>query len=167
MTHFMKNRLALLASLASLLLVGAGCGQTIAENVTERRINSELGTNGSVDIDDGTVNIKTNEGVFTTGSNVKLPADFPSEIPVYPGANVLSASTMAADNSGSLVLSTPDKQDAVMAWYGDKLSGWTKVGTNIYGAQTMVQYKKDEAEMTVMTGESDGMTSMTVIWTLE
>lgn len=160
----MKKHVTFLAASSVFLLMGAGCGQTAVETGTEAQINAGLKGNGSVDINDNTYNYKTNTGdTFSVGENVKIPDDFPKDVPVYPEAKVVTAMITGADGGASLTMTTPDVVEKVGAWYADQLKDWTKAATYSYAGGETRQYTKDKATISLsMTAES-GLTTITII----
>jgi len=64
----------------------------------------------------------TTPPVFMT----ELPADFPTDVPMYPGAEVTQA-RVSADKGLSVSLSTPDDAGKVASFYADSFAaqGWS------------------------------------------
>lgn len=52
---------------------------------------------------------------------VQLPADWPSNVPLYPGAKLLAA--VAMQNGKAITMQTTDSSDQVVAFYRTKLPG--------------------------------------------
>ena len=61
------------------------------------------------------------------GAGEKIPADFPSDVPIYPGAETLSAVFYPDRDFGAARLLTDDDLEDVIAWYREKLQEeeWT------------------------------------------
>jgi hypothetical protein len=58
----------------------------------------------------------------------ELPADFPADVPVYPGAEVVQARYSAAEGSSvSVAFSVKDDPEKVASFYADSLAaeGWS------------------------------------------
>jgi hypothetical protein len=160
----MKKLLTSLAASSVLLLMGAGCGQTAVETGTEAQINAGLKGQGTVDISDNTYNYKSKTGdTYSMGENVKIPDDFPKDVPVYPGAKVMTAIITGADGGASLTMTTSDPVDKVSAWYQDQLKDWTKAATYAYAGGETRSFTKDKDAISLsVTGEND-LTTVTII----
>jgi hypothetical protein len=100
--------------------VAAGC-----------RKQESVGPNGekvTVDERRGTVTVATGEGTATLaqGSGSVVPADFPKDVPIYPGGKVTGAVASAGSvRSGHmLTIQTSDAPEKVADFYKTALSGW-------------------------------------------
>jgi hypothetical protein len=128
-------------------IVGSLLSGLFAKKVAEKGVESVLSkvTNGAVDIDtkNNSVTVKTDNGTTTTIGSQQLPSDFPTDIPVYPGATILGSVTGSATEGGVFVsLNTTDSMDDVKAFYDSKLAenGWTAEGTTTLG--TIIHYSE-------------------------
>lgn len=115
-------------------IVGSILSGLFAKKVAEKTTESIISgvTNGAVDVDtkNNSVTITGEDGTTTTIGS-KLPNNFPSDIPVYPGATVTSSSVTNGDAesvTSSATLSTSDSLEKVKAYYDGQLSkdGWTQ-----------------------------------------
>lgn len=123
----------LTAALCATLLLG-GCGQT-AENTAENLIESATGAD--VDLSDGSITVTDEEGNVTqSGTDVPLPASFPSDIPVPAGGSTISAS----DAGGQVIV----------MW---SIEGLTESLFDAYVAQVKVAgYAKEEQSFNLSSG---------------
>lgn len=100
------------ASLAALLLTGAGCGK-VADKVTEKATEKAIDhtTGGSVDLKNGGVTYKDkNGGEANYGSTAKLPDGWPSEVKLPPGMKLsVSQTQKSADGDEMVVIGTVTK----------------------------------------------------------
>ncbi|MDO8886462.1 hypothetical protein [Candidatus Oleimmundimicrobium sp.] len=123
----MKKILALLtifALLISLVLV-VGCAKKTTTIKTEEgdvKIESE--------IDGEKTTIETEEGKVEIGTGSKIPDDWPSDMPVYPSAEIQGSWNMTGEAGAeniAVVLITQDSIDQVKDYYKQKLpaNGWT------------------------------------------
>ena len=112
----MNRRARLLCCLACALAAG-GCCRALAEKAVE------VGTDGAVKIADGGVTVTADGGTLTAGGTAKVPADWPADVPVYPGARLTAVG--AGANVRTLVLTTVDSPAKVSAFYKTNLPGWT------------------------------------------
>ena len=134
--------------LGSVSLV-SGC-DTIQEKLTKKVTESaiehviEQKTGGDVEIDSssGSVTVKSDKGTvaFNSAGN-KVPEDWPSDVPVYPGSKV----TMSMSSVGQhvLTLETTDTPEQAVAFYKSKLSALKQEATMATEQQTMLAYKDD------------------------
>jgi hypothetical protein len=140
-------------------------GQKIGENMLEKAIERGTGQKADVNADDGSVSIKTDSGTFAASEsgNIKLPADFPSDVFTYPDAKI-SFSTMTPANAADgtkaafMVAYTVNQSVAdVIAKYKDEMAknSWTVESEANYGAM-MINFKKASREilLTVSTDEN-------------
>jgi hypothetical protein len=92
------------------------------------------------------------------GERVKLPANFPRDIPIYPGATPQGA--VSRPDEGMVVnLRSQDSPEEVYDFYATELEaeGWKLLADMNLGAQRMLTAEKGQGEvaMTIM-GEEGG-----------
>lgn len=111
--------------------------QGVVENRTGIKTNLSDVENGKVTFTDSKTGAKVDIG------SGKVPDNFPTDFPLYPGAKVASA--MSGNQTGSnngfwLTMSTPDSLDKVTAYYGSQLKsgGWT-ISTTYTAGGTMTE----------------------------
>jgi hypothetical protein len=140
-------------------------GQKIGENMMEKAIEQSTGQKADVSADGKTVSVKTSDGTMSASGEgtIKLPADFPSDVFVYPDAKItFSTSTPANVADGTkasfmlaytVSLSVAD----VVSKYNDEMvkKGWTKETEANYGAM-MVNYKKGDKDILLTVSDSQG-----------
>jgi hypothetical protein len=83
--------------------------------------------------------------------SVPYPADFPSDVPRYPGSKITSANT-APDGAFAVTIDTPDGVEAVAKFFGDGFSG--------QGWETSAQAIPDG---TLVTAEKGGATAQALV----
>ena len=142
----MKRIIVLLA----LVLTTTGCSkikEKLAEKAAEKAIETATGAE-EVDLNgsSGGVTVKDAKGgVVKVGTNAKLPDDWPSSVPVYPGSTVVASFSA---NDGKMVhLETKDSVDEVTKFYKDKLSGFTKEAELDLGGNRTIAYKKGKEKI--------------------
>jgi len=155
----------------SLTLVGLACGflgdqvseqisQTVAEKATEEAIEHDQGGDANVNLQEGNFSLKTDKGSFSVQSGSTLPAGFPSDIPLYPGATVTSsAASQTPEGAGFLVTAdSTDTPDKIIAFYKDKLaSGFqSKADMNMNGQLMLVYQSADEKRSVQLTATPQG-----------
>lgn len=137
-------------------------GRKMVESMIENSID------GDADIDmkgDGTMDIKTKEGTFSTGNSV--PKEWPDDVPTYAGASV-TYSASANQNEGksgmALILATDDSGAEVKTFYETKLKseGWTLTNTLEGGGSVIITAEKDGRQLSLVISEADGKTGITL-----
>ncbi|MBU2613711.1 hypothetical protein KJ925_04660 [Patescibacteria group bacterium] len=143
---------------ASLVLFGWGCNpfqsaqDKIAEKVAEGMI--ENATGADVDLEEGSVTVTDVESGMTAsyGENVKLPDDFPSDVPMYPDATLTGVTFSRNDGvSGWVTMTSSDDVSKLVAWYADeaKGKGWESDASMTVNGAEYRSWTKDAATMTV------------------
>ena len=155
----MKKAVGLLA----LLALAAAC----------RRHDVTVDSNGNtvaVDGKTGQVTVRTNDGtaVYTGGAGTKLPADFPSDIPIYPGATVTASVGAAGQAAGKtshvVTFETSDSADSVASFYKAKLAAWqssAEVGTP-EGKMLVLQSPDSRRRVSLLAASKSGKTSVSL-----
>jgi hypothetical protein len=123
-----------------------------------------LGCKGVVD-DSGNMKLTTHEGTFATGQ--KLPADWPTDAPVYAGADVQYSASVNPTNGKpgkAVVLMTKDDTKAVESFYESELvkQGWTIAEDAHTPVGYVVSATKDTRILSLMVGGAEGRTTITL-----
>lgn len=150
----------------SLLFLFTGCGRKqeeksitgrAAEKALEKMIEKESGGKAKVDISGESLSIKTEDGEvnISGGDNVKIPADFPSDVYQYEGGKIMTVMQMQGNTSVSY--GCAEKPSKVTETYKSKMgqNGWTVLQTMDMGEQQMVTFSKGERVATIIVGKSD------------
>ena len=115
--------------------------EAIAENATDNNVDIDL----SVD----TVNLKDEKtgASASFGENVKLPSDFPQDVPIFPDATVMSVGTTSEGVAATLKIEAQAVK--VTEWYDDRLInlGWKKEAGYAAGGSEMRSFTKDGATL--------------------
>ena len=156
---------ALIICLASLALSISGC-QLLAQKATEGALKSATG--GAVNVNGDSVTIKGKDGSQATVSgNTKIPADFPTEVPLRDDGTVKAVITNQVPGGGtSYMVNIRFKvsQTELLDWYKTELEkgGWTIKSTVATGDGGMVAAEKGDLQVNVVTASdnSDGFTSI-------
>ncbi len=162
----MKRRVltaVVVACLAALAISATGC-QLIAQKATEGAIKNATG--GAVDVKGDSVTITGKDGsAATVSGDTKIPADFPSEVPMRDDGTVKAVITNQTANGKSYMINIRFKvpQTELLDWYKTELEkgGWTITSTVATGDGGMVAADKGALSVNVVTGSdsSDGYTS--------
>lgn len=151
----------MIAALA-LALVLSACGKSeekAAETLAEKALEANAGQDVDVDIeDDGqTVTIQTEQGTLkqTSGDNVALPENFPTDITLPADYKVMSVMTMGPVTS--VVMEVPEAPSSVFADFksGQAAQGW-KETLSMQGADgSMLGFEKGDRSLLVNLGKSE------------
>jgi hypothetical protein len=155
----------LIICLAGVALSATGC-QLIAQKATEGAL--EGATGGAVKVNGDSVTIKGKDGSEATVSdNTKIPADFPSEVPMRDDGSVKTVITNKTSGGGTgymVNIQFKIPQNELLDWYKTELEkgGWTITSTVATGDGGMVAAEKGDLQINVVTGSenSDGYTSV-------
>jgi hypothetical protein len=155
---------ALIICLAGLALSTTGC-QLLAQKATEGALKNATG--GAVDVKGDSVTITGKDGSQATVSgDTKIPADFPSDVPMRDDGTVKAVITNQTANGKSYMINIRFKvpQTELLDWYKTELEkgGWNITSTVSTGDGGMVAADKGAVSINVVTGSdsSDGYTSV-------
>lgn len=170
------DRLVWITSIVLAICVLTSCGgkveQTANEAALEKAIEASAAAQGhdvDVDISKGSMNIKTDDGQTSvaTGENVEIPADFPKDVPIYPGAKTQMAAMDSVSKGHTLQLLTSDGVDKVSEYYKSEAGnqGWGEDTVMTQGdpqPMTMMSFKKDNRILSLIITHQDDGTSITL-----
>lgn len=155
MTSFTK--VSALSVFALLVLAGAGCNpfasvqQNIADRITEKAVESQTGGRVKIDSNSGDVTFENQDenGMMRIGEGIKLPDNFPGDIPRYPNASYVSAVVLQDGTQAIGNFKTTDDAEAVKAWFDDELQkdGFARSMDIPVGFIRL--YEKDNVKITV------------------
>jgi hypothetical protein len=143
------------------MLAGVGCGRKPAESVTEKLIERAIekgqGGDAKVDISEQGMTIKTKEGEFVAGQGeaVKLPADFPGDVFVYPKAKPIVTAKTA---TGFMVhFQTADAVEQIIARYGEEMAakGWEQESSMNSPQSSMLRFTKENRTAALVVTRQD------------
>ncbi len=147
----MSYRIIIVALFIAMLALGAtGCQRAV-----ERAVEEATGIRVDEDGESVTITGSGDDGEEFTmeGSGGSLPSDWPSDVPVYPGAELESSTSMRIGDSLQMIVSwkTSDDVNDVYEWYRDELpaAGW-----EITGDFTIEQSGQRTASVTSSKGNS-------------
>lgn len=95
------------------------------------------------------IKVEAEQGNLVVGGDVKLPSDFPKNIPVYPKSKLTSA--MAGEAPG-YTAETKDDFGTVVKWYQEELTknGWKVIAEDESGL--LVQNSNSTGSLVIMGG---------------
>jgi hypothetical protein len=159
--------IAVLIAATGLTACGA-VAEKAGEKATEKAIESQTGGDVDVDTDDGSVSIETEEGSASFGTG-EVPEDWPDDIPLPDGLEVLTSSSTVSGNERLTAVtgSTDTEPEEILAWMKEELPDWeisgetTSTGTS--GDLASAQFRSGERLVTLAatTGLGDG-TNLTI-----
>lgn len=160
------NRGLLAAMMAATLAVPliASCGspaEETAQNVVEQAV--EGATGGEVDLSDDSMSITDEEGnEFAVGEDISMPANWPPDVPQYSGT--LSMASIQTDGTAYAMWLTEASPAEAADDYGDLLSstGFTLDQDSRMGGTIVREYRSDALSVSVVAGEADGTTTISV-----
>jgi hypothetical protein len=157
----MQKQLPLALSFVALSVMGIGCNpfagvqekinQKIGESVVEKMIKAGSGGKIDVDAEDGGLSFKdpkTGETI-SLGTNAKIPAGFPTDIPKYEGAQV-SIASLTKDGSAVLAVTIRDVEPKVLAeWYDEQIraNGFERKSETPVAETLFHEYRKSDAKL--------------------
>ena len=132
---------------ASLVLALTGC-QKIKDLMGKKAVDADDGgqvvrMNG----EEGTVVAVKSGDMGTPTAGNKLPADWPADLPPYPGATIKAA--MSTPAGKSLVMETTDSQDKVHDFYKSKMSGMKLLADTKTGAIQNLAYQSGKRTVSI------------------
>jgi hypothetical protein len=147
------------------LALAGGCGKK-EQNIATPGGNVKVTQQGS-----GTTIEMTgkDEKVKITASDkgVALPANFPADVPIMPGATVKMA--MSSGDALSVAFSIPGSQADALKYYEDnfKAKGWEIAATMNMGDTAMISAKKGKRECVMNVGKEGSGSIVQLIAPLE
>ena len=165
-TQFVK--LVLAAGLLTLI----GCGKA-QEKAAEKLIEANLSADGAkvnVALGDGgeqfNISTQTEEGEasLSFGGQTKIPDNFPKDVPVYPGLQVMLAHQVAAQENFSIQGLAQDPVARVTEFYRTQAEaqGWKQeMVTSLPGMENLT-LKKESRILSVSIVDADDSTSVTL-----
>ena len=171
-------------------VAAAGCGkkseEKLSEKLTEKLLEQSLSQDGvkakvdlsgdamsftttdadgkqsNVRMDGDSLVVEGPDGVqtFRAGGAGEMPKDFPADVYVLSGAEVVSSIT--APGGANLSLKSASSKADVVAQYAAemKAKGWTTESTMDMGETAMLSFAKDNRRASVIVQVEDGATSI-------
>lgn len=169
------------AVLLAVCVSGTGCGkkapEKMVENIIEKKMEKE-GVNADVTVSDGNITIKSSDkdggktdinmspdkmtissqdgkSSFTSGSEAKIPDNFPKDVHVYAESKILTAIT--APKCFSLTFESKDNTEKILSKYRSEMpaQGWEEEASLNMEKQAMIAYKKDTRTATIIISTDD------------
>jgi len=157
-----RNHLVPASLLALTLLIGAGCSPDAAPTEALKPPQEEAQTPPAVPADDD--GRTANGDLVQRGENLSLPANFPTDVPIYEGAAIEAVTTVAAADAASVLLTTTDPVTMVTQWYDARTSdGWSVRASTDATDKTTRAYEKPGYDLKMTIERKEGLTNITVL----
>jgi hypothetical protein len=171
----MRSSCLALSLLVSLAVLGSGCSkmaEKIEQGAVEKAVEVQSGGKAKVDLsnDQGSITVNDGKTEAAWGQSVRVPVDFPKQIPIYPGSTVVSAvSDNTAKAKHMVMLRTADVADKVVDYYKGELKGFKVEQDANLGGYHIVKFAggKQTALNVAMTFMSEQPPSSTTIVTIQ
>jgi len=166
--------LPLAAALAAVVLMGWSCNpfqaakekaeQKVADSIAGGILSKATGGKVNVDTDSGKVQFKDNKTGNTVafGEDLKLPSEFPGDVPIYGGVKISAVSTNKNEGSANATMTSEDDKDKVLKWYEDKMKsdGWNEENSSTMNNVEFREYTKGKVKLAVSIwpNEDEGKT---------
>ena len=159
--------LAVCGVLVAGLVVCDGCrraGKSLSERIAEKAIEAQNGGKASVDIQSGKMTIKTKDGTaeFSGGGGAKVPADFPADVALPKGGNVVMS--MHQQNSYVVTMEVSQAMEKTYETLAAQMKeqGWSEDATvNLAEARTG-SFKKASRQAQIMVAKTDKGSTVSV-----
>jgi len=98
--------------------------------------------------------------VDLSGKGLAVPAEFPADIPLYPGFKILSKAIPPGTRAGSIVLSGSASPSTLSSYYEKEMAskGWKQESATADQQSFAQSYSKDDRTTTI-SGDGAGSTS--------
>ncbi|CAN5901984.1 hypothetical protein BH11MYX4_BH11MYX4_57460 [soil metagenome] len=159
----MKYAALSLVLVTSFALVGCDkIQEKVAQKAAEKAVESASG--GSVAVTNGTsggvtVTDPSTGATAVSGAAVKLPAGWPANVPIYPGAAIRNALT--SPSGKTVTLATKDTSAKFADCYKTK-SGLKLENDMDLGQQHMLMFKNGKGSVVVTLGQAGPDTMVTI-----
>lgn len=142
--------------------------QKNAEKGIAKVLKKELGKNADVNLNKDSIEVKTDEGSFSTST--KIPDNFRKDIPIYPDSKVTSS--LIGDPKDSkqgpilaVTFESTDTSEKVSKYFKNELekNGWKIIASSNYGNSYTYSAEKDSITVViVISGDTTDKTSISV-----
>ncbi len=152
-----RQVLIFVLTLAVLAIMTMFCScKKSAEKTSEKMIETAIGDNANVDIDDQKLVIETEEGTFTSDASVKSwPSEIPAEVPEFKFGKMANLATQNVKESTNWTFVFEEVPANALNDYKAILEdkGFKVSSVSVPGAGGQVTGEKDNIIVAVMAGE--------------
>lgn len=134
-----------------------------SEKTGEKMIETAIGNNADVDMNDEKITIKTDEGTFTSDATASSwPDAIPNDVPEFKDGKIINVSTQVVKEGKNWTILFEEVDDKALNDYEAKLkkNGFKVSSITMGGTNAHVTGEKGDLIVIVMGG--DGMVSLSV-----
>lgn len=156
----MKKIVLVIIMIVLLLMNGCGAKQKMEEKLTEKIIESAVGSNADIDIDGDEVTIKSESGDFTFGSTEWPKTQLTSKIPEFKSGDIVSV--MNSEAYAMVIIEKVEASD-FMDYY-EKVKGEFTQESYESKTEDFISYmgtNEDNIVITISYGSEDKTLSIT------
>lgn len=149
-----------LLALSALTACG-GASEQAAQTMAEEAVEGAMG--GDVDITDDSMTVTDAEGnEMAVGTDITIPDTWPADVPLFDGT--LAVASVQADGTAYAMWTTDVDASTAADAYGESLTtaGYSLTQDATVGGMVMREYSSAARTVSVVSGEVDGTTSLTV-----
>ncbi len=162
-SKFKTTMFLLLSIIALALMTIFNSCKKASEKTGVKMIETVIGNNADVDMDDEKIVIKTNEGTFTSDATANSwPNEIPNDVPEFTDGKIVNVSTQEVKEGKNWTVLFEDVDDKALNEYEAKLkkSGFKVSSITMGGTNAHITGEKGDLFVIVMGG--DGMASLSV-----
>lgn len=139
----------------------SGVSEQAAQTMAEQAVEGAIG--GDVDITDDSMTVTDAEGnEMAVGSDITIPDTWPSDVPLFDGT--LAVASVQADGTAYAMWTTDLDPASAAEAYAEALTaaGYSMTQDATMGGMVIREYSSATRTVSVVSGASDGSTSLTV-----
>lgn len=159
------RQIGLLAlSLFALLLMTLFCScKKSAERVNEKIMETAIGNNADIDMNDEKITIETDEGKFTSDATVRSwPKEIPNDVPEFKDGKIVNASTQDVKEGKNWTLLFEEVDDKALNKYETQLKKDGFKVSSISKGGNIAHITAEKGDLFVVAMGGDGMASLSV-----
>ncbi|HOI44661.1 MAG TPA: hypothetical protein PLX50_03510 [Candidatus Aminicenantes bacterium] len=151
--------------LATAVLSLPACkGKSANERLAERVMEKATGGKAEVDMQSGTLSIKTADGELQVGSVNEWPADVPGDVPKFEGAKISNAARTSQGAEKAWIINFKDAEETSVTQYIDRLKASGFTSDILSQAEESMFFQCTKGDVTVMLAfsKTDGELNINV-----
>ncbi len=162
-SKFKTTMFLLLSIIALALMTIFNSCKKASEKTGEKMIETVMGVDADVDMDDEKIVIKTDKGTFTSDATVRSwPKEISNDVPEFKDGKIVNVSTQEVKEGKNWTILFEEVEDKAFNEYEAKLkkNGFKVSSITMGGTNAHITGEKDDLFVIVMGG--DGMASLSV-----
>ena len=134
-----------------------------SEKTGEKMMETAIGNNADVDMDDEKITIKTDEGTFTSDATVRTwPKEIPNDVPEFNEGKIVNVSTQVVKEGKNWTLLFEDIPDKALDDYETKLRNKGFKVSSITMGESKAHLTAEKGDLIVIVMGGEGMASLSV-----